>query len=170
MEEFQDADRPVSKTKRKQQAKAIEQIAEQLVALPESQFSQLKMPGDLADEVRLARATEGRSSHKRQVKHLAAVLRELEEDQAALLGQLQGLDQVTRGEIKNFHRLENLRDRLCEKSSFDAAFTEMLNQFPQIDRNTISRLARSVHQHADKRAFREIFKRLRDCQDAENTE
>ena len=51
--------------------------------------------------------------------------------------------------IKSMHRIKT-------------SFQEMLNLYPQIDRKVISRLARSVHQHADKRASREIFKRLRD--------
>jgi len=163
MDDFQQSDLPISKTKRKQQAKAFEQIAEQLAAMPETQFSRLQMAEELVSEVRLVRETSGRSSHKRQLKHLAAVLRQQEEDQGALLEQLQGLDQVARSEKRDFHRLEDLRDRLCEKTSFEAAFAEMLSQYPQIDRNTIARLARSVHQHADKRAFREIFRRLREA-------
>jgi len=78
---------------------------------------------------------------------------------------MQGLDQVSRSEKREFHQLERLRDRLCDSSSFDEAFKEVLELYPQIDRKVISRLARSVHQYSDKRAFREIFKRLRDAEE-----
>jgi ribosome-associated protein len=169
MEKLQDDDPPVSKTRRKQQAKDVEQLAGQLATLAENQFSQLKMSEDLRNEAKLARETHGRGSQKRQVKHLAAVLRQREEELWLILEQLQELDQVAHSERREFHQLEKLRDRLCEEKSFDAAFAEMLLQFPQIDRNTIARLARSVHQYGDKRASREIFRRLRDCQVTEDT-
>jgi len=162
MDERQEDELPPSKTRRKQQAKAVEQIAGQLAALPENQFSQLTMDEEVSREAILARETHGRGAQKRQIKHLAAVLRKREEDLPLIVAQLQNLDQVVGQEKREFHQLESLRDRLCEQGSFDVAFNEMLSQFPDIDRKVIARLARSVHQHGDKRASREIFRRLRD--------
>ncbi len=165
MEENQEEVLPLSRTKKKQQAKEIEQLAEQLSDMPENQFKRLSMSAELSEEVDLARSTKGRGSHKRQIKHLAGFLRKQDEELQQLLAQMQELDQVSRSEKKAFHDLEKLRDRLCAEASFEEAFNEMLTLYPRIDRKTISRLARSVHQHADKRAFREIFKRLRDAQE-----
>lgn len=158
-EEFDE--QPLSRTKQKQLAKQIEQLAGQLVDLPENQFNQLQMTAEIGEEVKLARSTRGRGSHKRQIKHLAGMLRKRDDEAQQLLEQLQDLDQVARTEKREFHQLEQLRDRLCDPGSFDTAFEEMLGLYPGVDRKTIARLARSVHQHADKRAFREIFKRLR---------
>lgn len=153
---------PLSRTKKKQQAKQVEQIAEQLVELGDNQFAQLELPEDVIREAELTRATKGRSSQRRQLKHLASVLRKSEETLEGLLAQLDNLDQVARTDKKQFHLLEKLRDRLCQKETFDEAFNEMLEMIPEIDRNSIARLARSVHQYEDKRAYREIFKRLRE--------
>jgi ribosome-associated protein len=169
MEDEQEDFLPLSRTRKKQQAKEIEKLADQLAEMPDNQFKQLTISGQLRQEVELARATKGRSSHRRQVKHLAGMLRKQDDELHRLQEQLQHLDQVSRSEKKDFHRLEKLRDRLCEASSFDEAFNEMLNFYPQIDRKAISRLARSVHQHNDRRAYREIFKRLRDSEQAEET-
>jgi ribosome-associated protein len=69
---------------------------------------------------------------------------------------------VALGDRRQFHHLEELRDRLCDPDRFPAALDEVLELYPNIDRNTISRLSRSVHQHADRRAARELFRRLRD--------
>ena len=162
MDEFIEDDLPLSRTKKKQQAKQIEQIAEQLVGLTDNQFSQLDLPVTIAQEAEQARLTKGRSSQRRQLKHLAGMLRKSEDALESLLNQLATLDQVSRGEKKQFHQLEKLRDRLCDADSFAAAFDEMLELVPNIDRKTISRLARSVQQHDDRRAYREIFRRLRD--------
>ena len=159
---------PLSRTKKKQLAKEVEKLADRLAEMPDKQFVQLELPDDLAQEVLLARSTKGRSSHRRQVKHLAGVLRKQDNELQRLLLQMETLDQVARSEKQDFKRLETLRDRLCDKSSFDDAFNELLSLCPQIDRKVIARLARSVHQHDDRRAAREIFRRLRDEMQAQD--
>jgi len=162
MDNFVEDDLPLSRTKKKQQAKQIEEIAAQLTNLTDKQFSQIDLPVEIATEAELARSTKGLSSQRRQLKHLAGMIRKTADAQDSLVKQLENLDQVSRGEKKQFHQLEKLRDRLCEEVSFTAAFDEMLELAPEIDRNAISRLARSVHQYDDRRAYREIFRRLRD--------
>ena len=162
MDEFVEDDLPLSRTKKKQQAKQIEEIAGQLVDLSDNQFSQIDLPVAIAREAELARTTKGHGSQRRQLKHLAGMLRKSEDVFESLVNQLANLDQVSRGDKKQFHQLEKLRDRLCDADSFSAAFDEMLELTPDIDRKTISRLARSVQQHEDRRAYREIFRRLRD--------
>ena len=156
---------PMSRTKKKKLAKEIEALAHSLVEMPQSQFKKLKLSQDLAAEVIEARDTLGRGSHKRQVKHLAGVLRQSEDQVLALLSAIEDVDQVKRSEKRQFHKLEELRDRLCEETTFAEAFDEMISLWPDVERGVISRLARSVHTNSDKRAYREIFKRLRDFGD-----
>ena len=162
MGDYVEEDLPLSRTKKKQQAKQIEEIASQLTSLTVKQFSQIELPAEISREADLARSTKGLSSQRRQLKHLAGLIRKSEGAREDLLRQLESLDQVSRGEKKQFHQLEKLRDRLCDAGSFAAAFDEMLELMPEIDRKTISRLARSVQQHDDRRAYRDIFRRLRD--------
>lgn len=162
MGDYVEEDLPLSRTKKKQQAKQIEEIASQLTNLTDKQFSQIELPAEISREADLARSTKGLSSQRRQLKHLAGLIRKSEGAREDLLRQLESLDQVSRGEKKQFHQLEKLRDRLCDAGSFAAAFDEMLELMPEIDRKTISRLARSVQQHDDRRAYRDIFRRLRD--------
>ena len=162
MDEFVEDDAPLSRTKKKQQAKQIEGIASQLTNLTDKQFSQIDLAAEIAVEAELARSTKGLSSQRRQLKHLAGMIRKSEDTLDGLVSQLANLDQVTRGEKKQFHQLEKLRDRLCDVDSFASAFDEMLELIPEIDRKAISRLVRSVQQHDDRRAYREIFRRLRD--------
>lgn len=162
MNEELDKDLPLSRTKKKQQAKEIELLAVQLASMPEKAFKRLTMSAAILCEAIEARATKGHGSHKRQIKYLAGMLRSSDADVQQLQAQLQGLDQVTREEKRDFHQLEKLRDRLCDPTTYEEAFAEVVQNFPQVDKKAISRLASSVHQYADKRAFREIFKRLRD--------
>lgn len=162
MDEQVEQDLPLSKTKLKKLAKEVEVLAIQLTELPDAAFKKLELPEDLHEEVVEARETLGRGSHKRQVKHLAGLLRKQPEEVIRLKHVLESLDQVALGERRQFHHLEQLRDRLCDQESFSAAFDEVLELCPNIDRKAISRLSRSVHQHNDRRASRELFRRLRD--------
>lgn len=162
MHEDVDQDIPLSKTRLKKLAKEVEALARKLCELPETAFSQVALDADLHEEVVLARETHGRGSHKRQIKHLAGALRQQPEEVERIRLALQDLDQVALDERRHFHRLESLRDRLCDQRSFQEAFDEVLALCPGIDRKAITRLARSVHQHNDRRAARELFRRLRD--------
>ena len=161
VERNEPAEEVLSKTKKKQQAKQVELIAEQLTGMADNQLSQLVLPETLVREINLARATQGRSSYRRQLKHLAGVLRKQDEVLDDLLGQLQQLDQVGRQEKKQFHQLESLRDRLCQESSFAEAVDELAGLVPASEIKVLSRLARSVHQNDDRRASREVFRRLK---------
>lgn len=162
MEDQLDHEIPLSKTRLKQLAKEVEVLARQLCELSDAAFSRMALADDLREEVVLARETSGRGSHKRQIKHLAGLLRQQPEEVEKVRAALDDLDQVALGERRQFHQLEQLRDRLCDQESFPAAFEEVLILCPDIDRKSISRLARSVHQYNDRRAARELFRRLRD--------
>lgn len=153
---------PLSRTKMKQLAKDIEKMAAQMTEMSNKQFKQLDLPEDIREETIIARETVGRGSHKRQIKHLAGLLRKQSAIAISLQQQLGSLYQVTRSEKRQFHQIEDLRDQLCQAEQFQDAFEAMLAQFPEIDHKAIQRLARSVHEHNDKRASREIFKRLRE--------
>jgi len=154
-------DQFVSKTRRKKQAKEVEQVAEQLVAMAENQVARIDLPDAIARELMLARSTEGRSSQRRQVKHLAGLLRKDEDVLAAVQQQLNGLDQVARQDRRQFHQIEDLRDRLCDAGTFAAASMELEGLAPQINMKVVTRLARSVHEHGDRRAYRDLFRRIK---------
>lgn len=162
MDEFNDQDENyISKTRRKKQAKEVEQIAERLVAMADNQVAQLELPDLVAKELQLARATEGRGSQRRQLKHLAGILRKQEDVFAAVLKQLDAIDQVARQDRKQFHLVEGLRDRLCQEATFAEAMDELKDLAPRINMKVITRLARSVHEHGDRRAYRDIFQRIK---------
>jgi len=151
---------------KKREAKSVELLARRLTDLPETELARL--PGDpiLAKEIELARKTVGHSSRKRQIKHLAGLLRRDDEIRVAIETALDQQAVSHRQEAMAFHELEELRDRLCTKASFSAALQEVCANYPQIDDGRIARLAGSVHEHGDKRAAREIFRRLRAAAEA----
>ena len=146
---------------RKREAKAIEQLAQRLVDLPEAEVAKLELSGDLEKELQLARDTRGHSSRKRQTKHLAGLLRRDDEQREKLEAALEGVSLAQRREILSFHTLEDLRERLCNPESFQEALDDIGKLYPELDTARLAGLARSVQAGNDKKAYREIFRRLR---------
>jgi ribosome-associated protein len=152
---------------KKRAAKAVEELAQRLADLSEAELAKLPKDPDLTREVELARNTRGGSSRKRQIKHLAGFLRGHDELREELETALDGQAVSQRQETLAFHHLEELRDRLCTKESFEVALAEIRTAYPQLDDGKLTRLAGSVHDHNDKRAAREIFRHLRKAAEAE---
>lgn len=154
-----------SRSAKKRAAKEVETVALQLVELSENAWAKLPAPAELREEIELARQTEGHSSRKRQMKHLAGVLRNHEEETEKIREFLDGLHQVQLQEKKNFHFLEELRDRICDAEQSASALDEAVEALPGLDRGALARLARSVHTSGDRKASREIFRRLKTAQE-----
>jgi len=150
---------------KKRQASSIEDLAKTLAALPETELSKLPQESEMAREIERVRTTRGHSSRKRQIKHLAGVLRRHDDQRKAIEAALAGQTVSRRQEMLGFHHLEELRDRLCSTATFAQALEEIRSSYPMIDHRRISRLARSVHGSADKKAAREIFRQLRKAQE-----
>lgn len=155
-------DLPPSRTAKKKASKEIEALAHRLAELSEAGRGELPVGETLREEIARAASTTGRGARKRQVKFLAGILRKRPEDVEALQQHLDGLHAGQLQEKATFHRLEELRDRLCDPDRFDAALARVREDFPAVDHRQIGRLARSVHNSGDKKAFREIFRRLRE--------
>lgn len=161
MDESIKAEEGRGRSARKRAAKAVEQLAWRLVDLPEAALAELPVGAHLEDALREARQTRGHSSRKRQVKYLAGLLRKDEQQQEDLQDCLAQLDENHGRQVRAFHDLEDLRERLCTPATSAAALEETRSRFPQIDDQRLTGLVRSALEGKDKKAFREIFRRLR---------
>jgi ribosome-associated protein len=150
-----------SKSAKKRAAKAVEELAANLVQLGKAQFSRLDLPEDIRKELDLARNTKGHGSRKRQIKHLAGLLRKQEELVEELNAFLEGSSHQQYEDKKLFHRLEELRDGLCDPARFETTLRLAGEEFPALDTDALSQLAGRVHIGNDRHAFREIFRILK---------
>ena len=148
------------RTAAKRAAKAIEETAIQLTELPEATLGKLPIEEGLMQELLLARSTRGHGSRKRQIKHFAAKLRRYDRLEE-LVAFLNGENETHQQHTQAFHDLEQLRDRLCTATSFDAALTEIKQAYPLLNINKLAKLARNVHATGDKKSYRDIFRQLR---------
>ncbi len=156
--------RPPSRSAKKRAAKAIEELAETLITMAEADYRRLPISELLAKELEQARAIKTHGARKRQLKHLAGLLREDDENREQIETFIAGIEQGHRQSTEGFHHLEELREGLCDPVRQADSLAEIVKTLPDIDAAKIHRLAKSVQNSADKRAYREIFRMLRDAQ------
>jgi ribosome-associated protein len=149
------------RSEKKRAAQAIGALALEMIESSEAVCKRLPVPEDMREVLDLARRSTARGARKRELKHLAALLRRDEETVDAVRIALNDVGRSSRADRNLFHRIEDLRNALCDPDRFAEALETAAAEVPGLDRQVISRLARRVHANGDKRAFREIFRRLR---------
>lgn len=146
---------------KKREAQAIEALAVRLIGESEALCRRLSLPEELREGLDQARRITARVARKREIKHLSSLLRRDEESVAAIRAALDAEGRSSRAERDLFHRIEELRDALCDPDRFTDALANAAAEMPDLDSGTMTRLAKRVHKTGDKRASREIFRRLR---------
>lgn len=154
-----------SRSQQRRDALEVFSICEQMVALSEAQLARLPVPEDLLPHIREARRITSHIAHKRQLSFLAKQLRR-EDDEVldAIRDALDEKGEASRRETAIMHRVEAWRDRLLEEG--DVALTELLDQYPDADRQGLRQLVRNSLEERKRnkppRAAREVFRHLRE--------
>ncbi len=152
-----------SRSAKKRAARAVEELAARLLNLAEADLRRLPLTGEIARELALARSIKAHGARKRQLKFLAGLLRNDEAGRQQAESFVRDLEGRQRRDAEAFHRMEALRDALCDGSRREATLKEIETTLSGVDSGRLRRLAESVENTQDKRAFREIFRRLREA-------
>ena len=151
-----------SKSARKREAHAAQDLGEALLALRDTELEALSLPEALKDAVRLARTIKSRGGLARQRQYIGKLMREVDpEPIRAALGARRALDAA---ETERFKRTENWRERLLREGS--AALEELARWHPDIDRGSWSQRigaaqAERARSGGGGPAARELFRALR---------
>ncbi|HJV28498.1 MAG TPA: ribosome biogenesis factor YjgA [Aromatoleum sp.] len=152
---------PPSKSQRKRDMHALQDLGEQLVALSLDQLKKVPMPESLADAVREAKRMTKHEARRRQMQYVGKLMRNV--DPEPIIAQLDVFNGVSKAEIARQHRLEKLRVDLIEDEKTLQAIGEL---WPEADFQQLRTLRRNAlkerEQSKPPRAFREIFRVLRD--------
>lgn len=112
MSEEADTGRP-SKSQRKREHAALQELAEALATLPDARVRRLPLGERSREELMLLRRMPAGGARNRQVRLLAQLL--LEEDLPALQAEPQAMAEKARRETARHHAAERLRDRLLQE-------------------------------------------------------
>jgi len=157
-------DRPPSKTRRKAEAHALQDIGEALVALPPSQLIRLAadvaLPDRLVEAVREARSITAWGGRKRQLQYVGKLMRDI--DPEPIRRQLDRWAHRRDSETARQHAMERWRDRLIADP---AAIDALAAEHPRLDRPRLHALiakARAERERGEPpHAYRELFRELR---------
>jgi len=128
-----------NKTQIKREIKVFNQLGKELISMPESALK--KVP--LSDSMRVAIDDGKRFSRgalQRQLRRIASLMKH--EDIDAIRLEITRQKQPNKQQTAEFHQIEQWRDRLI--AGDDGLLTELIDQFPVIDRQQIRQLVRNA--------------------------
>lgn len=158
---------PPSRSAQKRAAKEVEEMAQELAALPETDLAALPLSAELANSLVELRQTRGHSSRKRQLKYFSGLLRRDPDQCEELRAFLAGEHQCQLDQNRRTHQLEQLRERLCDAQQRHEAMQEAQEMLPLLDTAELTKWLNGYRGPQDKRAYRQVFRLLRNASDAQ---
>ncbi|WP_276307886.1 ribosome biogenesis factor YjgA [Cupriavidus neocaledonicus] len=160
-------DEPKSKSQRKRDMTALQDLGAELEALAKDRLARVPMPEALADAIHQARRITSHEGKRRQMQYVGKVMRGLEDEEVEVIRQaLEGFKGTSKAETARMHLIERWRELLLAD---DAALTRFLGEHPGIDvqalRNTIRNARKEKELGKPPRYFRELFQAIKTALD-----
>jgi ribosome-associated protein len=151
-----------SKSQRKRDLDELKQLGRELLTFSDDALRQLLLPEKLLEALRTAQKIKAHGALKRQLQYIGKLLREV--DDTPIRDAIESRDRQHLMHTREFHRLEELRDRLL--AGDDAALAEAMAMFPLADRQHLRKLVRQARKEQEDnlppRASRQLFRYLRE--------
>lgn len=155
-----------SKSQKKRESTALQQLGEKLVALPAGDLARMPLDESLRQAVDEARAIKAHGGRRRQLQYIGKLMRNVDAD--PIVEAMAALDRGHRYDVAREHALLDLRERLLDDES---VVGEILSRYPDADVQQLRQLRRNalVEREAGRapRAFRELFRMLRRLDEAQ---
>ena len=159
--EFDDTPERPSKSQKKRDMHALQEIGEELVALAAARLERIEMPEDLRSAIREAQRLTKHEARRRQMQYIGRLMRDV--DPAPLREALDVVKGASAIETARQHRLERLRERLLGE---ETVLTENGAAHPGADLTRLRQLRRGTLHERDAgkppKSFRELFRLLRE--------
>ena len=150
-----------SKSQLKRDMTALQDLGAQLVALSTDQLKKIELPDNLRLALRDAQRFNQHEAKRRQMQYIGKLMRKI--DAAPIHAALDEINGVSAAANARQHRLEQLRTRLLED---ETVIGEIASAHPGADLQILRQLRRNAIRERElnrpPRAFRELFKVLRD--------
>lgn len=149
-----------SKTKKKKEAEALQELGEELVKLTAAQSRDLALPAEISAAVRFAKTLK-RGALRRQLQYIGTLMRQY--DTAPIQESLKNIQEGDYKKAAAFKEIEKWRDELIAGN--DTLMEEILREYPASDRQQLTQLIRNVIKEREHnkppRAFRDLFRYLK---------
>ena len=143
----EDDDLPKSKSQRKRDMTALQDLGAELEALPKDRLARVPMPEALADAILAARKITSHEGKRRQMQFVGKVMRGLDDDDvAAIRAALEGFKGTSKAETAKLHLIERWRDLLLGD---DAMLTKFLGEHPTVDVQAVRNIIRNARKEKE---------------------
>ena len=157
---------PPSKSSRKREMQALQDLGEQLVALSPERLKKVPLPETLYEAIRAAQGFK-MEARRRQLQYIGKLMRKI--DPEPIQAQLEIFAGNSAAEVAKMHRLERLREQLLEDEQTIGTIAET---WPAADLQYLRTLRRNALKEREAarppKSFREIFRVLRELQSAQD--
>jgi ribosome-associated protein len=130
-----------SKSQRKRDMHARQDLGEQLVALSNDALRRMELPETLREAIAEAQRLKGHEAMRRQMQYIGRLMRD--SDHEAIQAAYDEVMGGSRESVALMHRCERLRDELLED---DAALSGFLAQHPAVDTQWLRAKLRAARQ------------------------
>jgi len=152
-------DRP-SKSQLKREMTALQDLGEQLMALPLAKLRKLSVPEKLYDAIELAQRIKGREGLRRQRQYIGRLMRDIDPEPLRDALSIDGA--AHRAQVSAMHSAERWRERLLAEP---AVVEEFRSEYPKVD-ESLEKLVAGARAKAGSRQncreYRQLFRLLRD--------
>ncbi len=158
-----DPDTPKSKSQRKREVNALQDLGTALEALPKDKLAKVPLPENLADALREAKRTTAHEGKRRQMQYIGKLMRSLTDEEVdAIRRVLATFVGASKAETARLHAIERWRDRLI---AGDDAVTEFIAAHPDTDVQALRTLVRNARKEAQlgkpPKSSREVFQMVK---------
>jgi ribosome-associated protein len=150
-----------SRTRRKLEAEALQQLGKQLITVSESDLQRLQLPEQLIEALREARRIHSHNAQKRHLQYIGKLMRDIDPEPVRQYFEAHRLAKNV--EVQKHHQLEEMRDTLIIGG--EKAVDSFIQDYPGANRKQLCHLVRQANRerasgHPPKSA-REIFRYLK---------
>jgi len=154
-------DEAISKTRKKRDMLALQDLGAQLVELNEQQIETMQLPEALLAAVLEARRLTKHEARRRQLQFIGRLMRDI--DAAPIRDRLEEWRGQGREHTAQLHTLERWRDELL---AGDPALERFLREYPGADSQKLRTLIRNARREQGAalppKSYRELFRVLRE--------
>lgn len=157
-----DREQGPSKSALKREMTALQKLGQELIELPDGQLAQIPLSDEILESIKLYKRLNQREARRRLLQLIGKQMRREDTEQISAIMARFGLQDQQLNQ--HFQRLERLREILIRDG--DSALGELLNDYPDVDRQLLRQLIRQAQREASEHkppaASRKLFRYLRE--------
>jgi len=158
-----------SKSQKKRDSTALQKLGAELVTLSRERLSKIEMPDRLRDAILEAQRITAHEGKRRQLQLVGKLMRGV--DAEPLQAAMDEINGSSAASVAHQKRLERLRTQVMES---EAVFSEIARDYPTANIQLLRQLRRNALKEAQQskppRAFRELFRQLREVVEGDDYE